>query len=78
MTLSAFELRLLRELAHDYPRAWGAAAAAAHERLRGFGLTDIQFRLTPAGRIAVELAEALALAEAALKSGAHARAFDED
>ena len=74
MTLSAFELRLLHELAHDYPRAWGAA----HERLRGFGLTDIQFRLTPAGRIAVELAEALALAESALKSDAQARAFNED
>ena len=78
MTLTAFELRLLRDLAHDYPRAWGAAEGAAYERLRGFGLSDIQFRLTPAGRIAVELAEALAWAEAALKPGAYARAFDED
>jgi hypothetical protein len=78
MTLTPFELALLRDLDHYVPRAFGAANDAAHERLRRYGLIDLQFRLTAAGRIAAELAEALALAEAALRPDMHARAFTED
>lgn len=74
MILSPFELRLLRELAQDYPRAWGAAVSVAYERIQGHGLLDRQFRLTPAGRIAAELAEPPASAELA----AQPRAFTED